>query len=175
MDTNDANKQHNNNVQLPNQQSQQQRKKCHGNRRDQRFRRKCLAEKMDPAKIEKLIKKRNGINKKNQRNNHHGTNRINNNMQQQTTITNFNKRKRDISLQQLSKEATAANQTITKSLSQLSIEPQSSLASPSSKKMKNITTATTTTQTIMNPITEFDNTNTNININYRYVFEISLS
>jgi len=173
MDTNDANKQHNNNVQLPNQQSQQQRKKCHGNRRDQRFRRKCRDQKMQPAKIEKLINKRNRINKKNQRNNHHGTNRINNNMQQQTTITNFNKRKRDLSLQQLSKEATTANQTIAKSLSQLSIEPQSSLASPSSKKMKNITT--TTTQTIMNPIIESDNTNTNININYRYVFEISLS
>jgi hypothetical protein len=173
MDTNDANTQNNNNAQLPNQQSQRQRKKCHGNRRDQRFRRKCRDQKMQPAKIEKLIKKRNRLNKKNQRNNHHGTNRINNNMQQQTTVTNFNKRKRDISLQQLSKEATSANQTVTKSLSQLSIEPQSSLASPSSKKMKNITT--TTTQTIINPIIESDNTNTNININYRYVFEISLS
>ncbi|CAF4172151.1 unnamed protein product [Rotaria sordida] len=41
------------------------RKKCHGNRRDQRFRRKCRAEKMKPAKIKKLIEKRNRFQKKN--------------------------------------------------------------------------------------------------------------
>ncbi|CAF3776948.1 unnamed protein product [Rotaria socialis] len=40
------------------------RKKCHGNRRNQRFRRKCRAEKMKPAEIEKLIKKRNRIHNK---------------------------------------------------------------------------------------------------------------
>ena len=38
---------------------QQQEKKCRGNRRDQRFRRKCRAQGMRPGKIEKLIKIRN--------------------------------------------------------------------------------------------------------------------
>ena len=45
-----------------------QRKKCHGNRRNQRFRRKCRAEKMKAAKIEKLAIKRNQIHPKNQNN-----------------------------------------------------------------------------------------------------------
>jgi len=115
---------------------------------------------MQPAKIEKLIKKRHRIPKKDQKNNpiKHTTN-----TNTAPTIANLNKRKRDISLQQLSKEP--ANQTITKSISQLSIE-QSPL-SPSSKKMKNIRT----TQTMMNPIIESNHTNTNININYQYVLK----
>ncbi|CAF2016023.1 unnamed protein product [Rotaria magnacalcarata] len=43
------------------------KKKCHGNRRNQRFRRKCRAQKMKPAKIKKLIEKRNRFQNKNQK------------------------------------------------------------------------------------------------------------
>jgi hypothetical protein len=46
------------------QQQPQQKKKCRGNRRDQCFRRKCRAQHMQPAKIEKSIKKRHRIQKK---------------------------------------------------------------------------------------------------------------
>ena len=42
-----------------NEQQQQHEKKCRGNRRDQRFRRKSRAQGMRPGKIEKLIKIRN--------------------------------------------------------------------------------------------------------------------
>ena len=70
---------------LLNQQPQQQRKKCHGNRRNQRFRRRCRAEKMKPTKIEKLIKKRNRIHEKNRKNNR--------SQPISTAATNLNKRK----------------------------------------------------------------------------------
>jgi hypothetical protein len=65
MDINNANGE--GNVQSTNQQQQQPRKKCHGNRRNQRFATKCREQKMEPAKISKLIKKRNHMDKKKQR------------------------------------------------------------------------------------------------------------
>ena len=40
------------NVVTSNEEPPPPRKKCHGNRRNQRFRRKCRAEKMKPAKEE---------------------------------------------------------------------------------------------------------------------------
>ena len=36
-------------------------KRCHGNRSNQRFRRKCRAKGMKPAKIEKLLQHRNQL------------------------------------------------------------------------------------------------------------------
>jgi hypothetical protein len=117
------------------------KKKCHGNRRNQRFRRKCRAEHMKPAKIEKLIKKRNHIYKKNEKTkSNKDTTKLRSdlvpsgqNYQSQPilkTTTCLNKRKRDISSQQIS--STIANQTILKSTSSISI------LQSSSKKMKNI-------------------------------------
>ncbi|CAF1494331.1 unnamed protein product [Rotaria magnacalcarata] len=98
-------------VVISNQEPPLPRKKCHGNRRNQRFRRKCRAEKMKPAKIKKLIKKRNRFQKKNKKptTNIEST-KLNKellssrqNYQSQPVITtNLTKRKRDISSQQLS-------------------------------------------------------------------------
>ncbi|CAF4078673.1 unnamed protein product, partial [Rotaria sordida] len=147
-------------VPILNQQPQPQQKKCHGNRRNQRFRRKCRAHKMKPSKMEKLIKKRNLIHKKNQKNNsiRRATNsnieltiRKNNQSQPITTTTDLNKRKRDISLQELSK----TNTTISETTSSVSI------VQPSSKKMKNLS------KTITNPIINANNSDMNRNTNYR--------
>ncbi|CAF4172536.1 unnamed protein product [Rotaria sordida] len=147
-------------VPILNQQPQPQQKKCHGNRRNQRFRRKCRAHKMKPSKMEKLIKKRNRIHKKNQKNNsiRRATNtnieltiRKNNQPQPITTTTDLNKRKRDISLQELSK----TNITISETTSSVSI------VQPSSKKMKNLS------KTITNPIINANNSDMNRNTNYR--------
>ncbi|CAF4426781.1 unnamed protein product, partial [Adineta steineri] len=112
MDTNDSTTQ-NNHLLFPNEQQQGQTKKCRGNRRNQRFRRKCRAHKMQPHKIEKLLKKRNHIHKKIQKQQlkRSTTNcnlqliaRTTNQSQPiTTTTTNVFKRKRDISSQQLSK------------------------------------------------------------------------
>ncbi|CAF1513519.1 unnamed protein product, partial [Rotaria magnacalcarata] len=141
------------------------RKKCHGNRRNQRFRRKCRAEKMKPAKIEKLIKKRNRSYEKNKipKTNIESTKLksdlapVGKNYQSQPivkTATCFNKRKRDISSQQLS--STIMNQTIPKTTSSISI------VESSSKKMKNISETT-----INNTIIHGDNNDLNKHINYR--------
>ncbi|CAF4124658.1 unnamed protein product, partial [Adineta steineri] len=130
MDTNDSTTQ-NNRVLFPNEQQQQERtKKCRGNRRNQRFRRKCRAHKMQPKQIEKLLKKRNPIQKKIQKDqskrsttnsNIELTSRKTNQSQPitaTTTTTNVFKRKRDISSQQLSKTTSSI-----------------SIVQPSSKKM----------------------------------------
>jgi len=42
-------------------QQQTIKKKCHGNRRDQRFRKKCRARQMKPETIEKLLRRRKQI------------------------------------------------------------------------------------------------------------------
>ncbi|CAF5177972.1 unnamed protein product, partial [Rotaria magnacalcarata] len=141
-------------------------KKCHGNRRNQRFRRKCRAEKMNPAKIKKLVKKRNRFYNKNKKKKSNeestklkgGLAPAGKNYQTQSilqTTTSFNKRKRDISSQQISSKIT--NQTIIpKSTSSISI------LQSSSKKMKNISA-------IMNDDTIINENNNDINkhINYR--------
>ncbi|CAF4085834.1 unnamed protein product, partial [Adineta steineri] len=127
MDTNDSTTQ-NNHLLFPNEQQQGQTKKCRGNRRNQRFRRKCRAHKMQPHKIEKLLKKRNHIHKKIQKQQlkRSTTNcnlqliaRTTNQSQPiTTTTTNVFKRKRDISSQQLSNTTSSI-----------------SIVQPSSKKM----------------------------------------
>lgn len=155
MDRSNINRQHD--PSLPQQQQQQPRKKCHGNRRDQRFRRKCREEKMKPSEIKKLLKKRNAhIKTKIQSKN----NIINtNNDPSQTTISNqrltdrntpmlpapaattmmgsnitiakidnLNKRKRDISIQDFKIHPS----TVPKSTSSLSIAAQR----PSLKRQK---------------------------------------
>ncbi|CAF1637563.1 unnamed protein product, partial [Didymodactylos carnosus] len=68
-----------------------------------------------------------------------------------TTTTNLNKRKRDISLQELSK----TNLTIAKTTSSISI------VQPSSKKMKHIT------KTMTNPIINANSSDMSRNTNYR--------
>ncbi|CAF0947334.1 unnamed protein product [Rotaria sordida] len=124
-----------NNGQLANQ--GQRRQKCHGKRKGQRFRKKYRARDMKPENIEKLlqIKKKIHNNKKNQINSTVRTT-TNDNIALTTTTTivknvsigkkdlsaqtksttNLNKRKRDISLQQLN-----LNSTISKSISSISI------------------------------------------------------
>jgi hypothetical protein len=132
------------------QEPQQVRNKCHGNRRDQRFRRKYRALNMKPQRIEKMLKKRNYRNKQNQkRNNVKST--VQNNAQtnvlnqvithnnklmllppattintattdtttttKRTKIIKLNKRKRDISMQDLKYPSTM----ISKSTSSISI------------------------------------------------------
>lgn len=99
----------------------EQRKRCHGNRKDQRFRRRCRARSMKEKKIKKLLMKRKKI--RHQR--HSNTD----NMTEQTraatanpsmSITDRPKRKRD----------DRSNTTISKSISSISITP------PAPKKMK---------------------------------------
>ncbi|CAF4148154.1 unnamed protein product, partial [Rotaria sordida] len=122
-----------------------QRKKCHGNRRDQRFRKKCRAKGMKPKIIEKLLMKR----KQAENQNHNNTKYTNmqkiqsnkqttdiNNSSKPTTI-NPNKRKRDVSLQELK-----LNSTLAQSTNQLST------SQPLSKKIKekNKTTANSSMQ-----------------------------
>lgn len=152
--------------------NQSKKKKCHGNRRDQRFRRKCRARGMKSTKIEKLLDQKKRTNIKNNRkqgyirhvtNEHHkATTTVANNIsvpprsdpyKQITTMnTNLNKRKRDASLQELK-----SSLTIPKSTSSISI------VQPLSKKMNCQRTTTTTT---MIPVIQENN---DINKNYRLV------
>ncbi|CAF1929236.1 unnamed protein product, partial [Rotaria magnacalcarata] len=153
-----------NNIVISNQEPSK-RKKCHGNRRNQRFRRKCRAEKMKPAEIEKLIKKRNRVYEKNKKkkSNKESTNLKSDlttsgqNYQSQPilkTAACLNKRKRDISSQQLS--STIANQKIPKTTSSISI------AQSSTKKMKNISETMD-----IDPIINRHNNDMNEHTNYR--------
>ena len=123
-------------------------KKFHGNRKDQRFRRKWRARGMEPAKIEKLLRKRKKIKKRTLgyirsfANDFEETTTVSKEISSPrmelskqplrattttitTTTTNLNKRKRDISLQKLK-----SHLTIPKSTSSISIKQ------PLSKKVK---------------------------------------
>ena len=123
------------------QQQQKLRKKCHGNRRDQRFRRKYRALNMKSIKIEKMLKKRNKLNTR--KTNVRSTDKKTNNhanvsspilTDRNTPIvlapptatttpkrrTNLTKRKRDISLQDLKTHTTI----MPKSTSSISIAAQ---------------------------------------------------
>ena len=168
MNVNDANIQ--DNRQLPN--PRQPPKKCHGNRKDQRFRKKCRASGMKPEAIEKLLNQLKQTGKESNRRNEYITKMINENtdattitskkaldqpshhLKRTTTITTTNpnlyKRKRDVSLQELK-----TSSTIPKSTSSISI------VEPLSKKMKN------KRRTIMKPILKENKKN--INKNYRFV------
>ena len=160
MGTNDANifmdVQHSSNQQQQ-QHQQQQKKKCHGNRRDQRFRRKCRAQYMQPAKIEKLIQKRHRLQKKDQKNNpiKHTTS-----ANATATDTYPNKRKRDLSLDQLSTVAAAAAAIGTTRQSQI----QQFAEQPGAKKMKKNTQKKTTSNAMVN-----GNDPVHMHMKYQYV------
>ena len=162
---------------LPSNQEQQQKmRKCHGNRKDQCFRRKWRARGMEPAKIEKLLRKR----KKNQKRKLDYIRSFENDFEETTTVskevsssrmelskqplrttatitttTNLNKRKRDRSLQELK-----SHLTISKSTSSISIQQ------PLSKKVKKPKKKTIKISKII------ENNNT-VNKNYRFVSFIS--
>jgi superfamily II helicase len=118
----------------------EKKKKCHGNRKDQRFRKRCRAQGINPRKIERLIKQRKKL--------------LNQNNQKQTTTAataatattnrNLNKRKHHISIQNLQ-----VHSTIPKSTSSISVSQQ-----PVTKKMKYTT----------NPITTSITTDSNIHL-----------
>ena len=132
MDVNDTHIQ----VDLPllDQQNKKKRK-CHGNRRDQRFRKKCRARGMKSVKIEQLLNKHKQVEKKNNRstdyvqhvtddNSKTATVQVSNedfvtgnnpSKSTTTTGTNFSKRKRDVSLQGLKSKS-----VISKSVSSIS-------------------------------------------------------
>ncbi|CAF1411371.1 unnamed protein product [Rotaria sordida] len=98
-----------------------QRKKCHGNRRDQRFRRKCRVKGMKPKIIEKLLMKRKQVENQNHNNTKHtNMQKIQSNKQttdinnsSKPTTINPNKRKRDVSSQDLKLNSTLVRSTNT--------------------------------------------------------------
>ena len=110
---------------------QQRVNKCHGNRRNQRFRRKCRAQGMKAAKIEKLLQHRNKNVNTTDRSTTNTVNR-----RPTEVATRFSKRKRDISVQDFNSSTSA----IPKSTSSISI------LQPSLKKAKTIQTSTKTSK-----------------------------
>ncbi|CAF1465655.1 unnamed protein product [Rotaria sordida] len=111
------------------------RKKCHGNRHNQRFRKKCRAKGIKPKIIEKLLMKRNQAENRNHNNRKHTNIQKTQSNKQTTDINNHSKpttinpikRKRDLSLQEtsqlstsqpLSKKVKEKNKTIVNSLMQ---------------------------------------------------------
>ncbi|CAF1431400.1 unnamed protein product [Adineta steineri] len=152
--------------------NQQLKIKCHGNRRDQRFRRKCRKRGMRPAKIEKLLDKFKYPNEKTRRIEQRmrdlayynkqltapvfrtSLDQVSNQSRQSTATTtvttHLNKRKRNISLQELK-----ANSVVPKSTSSISIRQ------PSSKKAKQQIETTTTMPMIQ------ENKNNILNYVYR--------
>ncbi|CAF4961173.1 unnamed protein product, partial [Rotaria socialis] len=131
-------------------QNQRKKKKCHGNRKDQRFRRKCRAKGMKSRKIEKLLlrrkiihdKKKNPIDNpmKNPINSNNKPDHENVSSTEINSTRNLTKRKRDISVQDIK-----SNTRIPKSTSSISV------LQPKLKKMKRrIKLNIPTTTTIMN-------------------------
>ncbi|CAF1513675.1 unnamed protein product [Adineta ricciae] len=137
MDTNDTNRQGD----QPLAQQQLPRKKCHGNRQDQRFRRKCRKRGMKPKKIKKLLKERKrGKKTKTQNKNNPQVELLNQEFTDTnsntpllttttTTIGNLNKRKRDISVQDFQTHSTAtvpkSNTELNKYQTELNTQKQS--------------------------------------------------
>ncbi|CAF1678614.1 unnamed protein product, partial [Rotaria magnacalcarata] len=130
-------------------QNQIKKKKCHGNRKDQRFRRKCRAKGMKSRKIERLLHRRKILHekKKNPTDNAvaHTTKSNNESNHRNVSSTKINstrnltKRKRDISLQDIK-----LNTGIPKSTSSISI------TQPKLKKLKKRTHLNIPLTTIMN-------------------------
>ena len=148
---------------------QQQRKKCHGNRKDQRFRKKCRVRGMKSGKIKKLLEKRKKISRRPNRINGHvrsgggaetDTVAPSNALTMETnapsmamtttTTSNTHKRKRD----DLSQSQTTTNPMIQKSISSISI------AQPALKKTKAVV--------IRMPLVTMNDGQ--INKSYRFVF-----
>lgn len=125
----------------------QKKKKCHGNRRDQRFRKKCRKRGMDKEKTKRLLetKKKIHIKKNNQTVNITSSTSNNNNILPMRTKNetirkdnqplisrrNLKKRKRDISLQQLNLAL-----TMPKSISSISILQPLQKKTNNKKEMK---------------------------------------
>jgi DNA-binding transcriptional MerR regulator len=124
------------------------KKKCHGNRKDQCFRKKCRARGMNPRQIERLLKKQKQMKNNNDQRPTTTTALV----QQQMTTThqNLNKRKRDISVQDIK-----SHSTIPKSASSISMSRQTV-----TKKMKK-----KNNNPITKPVT--DENNSILNKNYR--------
>jgi hypothetical protein len=100
------------------------KKKCHGNRKDQRFRKKCRKRGMKSARIEQLLneQKQMNMNQQNSRRAEYFKDLMYDTYST-TEITmkqNLNKRKRDISLQDI-----ASTSAISKSISTSSIQQPS--------------------------------------------------
>ncbi|CAF1255732.1 unnamed protein product [Adineta ricciae] len=86
--------------------NRKQRRKCHGNRRDQRFRKKCRAQGMQIATIKKLLEERDRVRTTN---NHTKTSTYNTgsthmDVESKQIRTNSSKRKRDVLSQEESKK-----------------------------------------------------------------------
>ncbi|CAF1293737.1 unnamed protein product [Adineta ricciae] len=146
MDTNELNQNDDHPTDSNQQQEEQRKKKCHGNRKDQRFRKKCRARQMKPETIEKLLKNRKQFNmktemkkkkkqqqqkkqKKNEKYNSTNNNSRNNRVPDTTTdrkkdvlnlttMTNSNKRKRDASIQTLTSNSVPLKSTSSISITQ---------------------------------------------------------
>ncbi|CAF3813930.1 unnamed protein product [Rotaria sordida] len=116
---------------VPIQNQQPQKKKCHGNRKDQRFRKKLRTRGINPEKIEKKLARRKQIEQKknstmsNVKEKNNSATRVptsTSTRNQPTTTTtmltttSFNKRKRDISLQEVN-----TNETLAKSSTSITI------------------------------------------------------
>ncbi|CAF1164425.1 unnamed protein product, partial [Adineta ricciae] len=147
---------------------QQQKKRSHGNRRDQRFRRKCRQRGMRSAKIEKVLQKLKHVKKNKKK-----KSRVENYMEEMvqydrdssiivpstilkqstttTTVTDLNKRKRNMSYQGLNSYS-----TMPKSASSISI------LQPLTKKTKQHMTTTVV------PIIVENNNNNNKTMNQIY-------
>ncbi|CAF5151865.1 unnamed protein product, partial [Rotaria magnacalcarata] len=125
------------------------KKKCHGSRKDQRFRRKCRAKDMKSRKIEKLLLRRKLIHykKKNPADNEmKNTMKFNNKPGHENvpsteinSMRNLTKRKRDISVQEIK-----LNTGISKSTSSISVvQPKLKML----QRRTNLNIPTTTTIT----------------------------
>ncbi|CAM4833933.1 unnamed protein product [Rotaria magnacalcarata] len=132
------------NVNVTTVQNQIKKKKCHGNRKDQRFRRKCRAKGMNSRKIEKLLRRRKIIHHKKKKNPTHNTMNSNNQPNHENfssteinSMRNLTKRKRDISVQHIK-----SNTRISKSTSSISVA-QSKLKKMRRRSNLNIPTTTT--------------------------------
>lgn len=113
----------------------EQWKRCHGNRKDQRFRKRCRARGMKEKKIEKLLMKRKKIHHQRHPNTDNVTEQITAaTTNPSTSITDRPKRKRD----------DRSNPTISKAISSISIAP----SSPKKMKKKYQHPTTTTTMTM---------------------------
>lgn len=144
MNVNDANRQDDHS--LRNQ--RQQEKKCHGNRRDQRFRRKCRAQGMKPSKIEQLVQQRKQSDavapsvhhdRRNTNMSHQHINEapmMSHQMRTTMATSNQQKRKRDQSSQE---QPTATASTVPKSASSISLR-QSALKKKKKKKKAELST-----------------------------------
>lgn len=161
------------------QQQQQQpssTKKGHGNRKDQRFRKKCRNQGIKPGTIEKLLTKQKQKNQPKQMTTKATTASETTSRIQITTTapsehliktkttttssTSLQKRKRDISSASLSSQILPVNTSMPKSTSSISIVP------PVSKKMKEKSPNVPTTTTTSLPTSITDNA---VHVNYRFV------